>query len=501
MNLGTFTVGEITILLLIPSPLLYFFFRVINSPKQPPLPPGPYPWPIVGNLFQIGKDAHIRLAEMAQLHGPLMSLRLGQRTLIVGSSSAAALQILKTHDHVLSARDVSRALQDKEPTVYNMNLLFTSESGDGCRYLRNLYTSKLFSSKALESRAKLREEKVMEMVKYISSKGGKEDIVIKNVMSIIATNILGNTLLSIDLLDFEGNGIGAGIKDCVRRLATLGMKPPLADLFPILGRWGYEDWYKQVMHIIEEEFGTIWKDILQRKRKESNISSDLKDFTDFLIEKGFTNQHINALMEELFSAGTDSISLTTEWFVAELLRNQEVMQKAKDEVMKKIDGNVVKESDLVHLPFLEACFKETLRLHPPAPLLLPHKATQTCEVMGYTIPKDSQILVNVWAISRDPKIWDDPLNFKPERFIGSKLTYKGKDFEYLPFGGGRRMCPADAMASKTILLTVASLILNFDWFLPSMNHGDIDMDEEMDIPMRKKESLHVTLKLREQFKN
>ncbi|KAI3757390.1 hypothetical protein L6452_04927 [Arctium lappa] len=204
-------------------------------------------------------------------------------------------------------------------------------------------------------------------------------------------------------------------------------------------------------------------------------------------------------IKELFSAGTDSIALTTEWFIAELLRNQEAMQKARDEVMKKIDGNVVKESDLVHLPFLEACFKETLRLHPPAPLLLPHKAPQTCEVMGYTVPKDSQILVNVWAIGRDPKIWDDPLNFKPERFIGSKLNYKGKDFEYLPFGGGRRMCPADAMASKIILLTVASLILNFDWFLPSMNHGEIDMGDEMAIPMRKKEPLHVTFKLREKF--
>lgn len=95
--------------------------------------------------------------------------------------------------------------------------------------------------------------------------------------------------------------------------------------------------------------------------------------------------------------------MTTEWFIVELLRNQEVMQKACDEVMNQIDGNVVKQSDLVGLPFLEACFKETLRLHPPGPLILPHKAIQTCEVMGYTIPKDSQIMVNVWAINRDPE--------------------------------------------------------------------------------------------------
>ncbi|KAJ9546259.1 hypothetical protein OSB04_025966 [Centaurea solstitialis] len=499
MNLETLTVKEIIIIiLLIPLPLLYFFFRLItNSSKQPPLPPGPYPWPIVGNLFQLKNDAHIRLTEMARVHGPLMSLRLGQRTVIVGTSSAAAQQILKTHDHALSARDVSRAIQDIEPTVYNTNLTFTAESGDGCRNLRNLYTSKLFSSNALESRVKVREGKITEMVKYISSKGGEEDVIIKDVMVVTMINIMGNMLLSMDLVDFEGNGIGAGIKGYARKLATLGMKPPLADLFPILGRWGCEDWYKQVMDVVQEEFGNIWKDILQMKRNGSNnVSSDLQDFSDFLIEKGFTNQEINPMIQELFSAGTDSITFTTEWFIAELLRNQEAMQKAKDEIMKNIDGNVVKDSDLAHLPFLEACFKETLRLHPVAPLLLPHKATQTCEVMGYTIPKDSQILVNVWAISRDPNIWDDPWSFKPERFIGSKLNYKGKDFEYLPFGGGRRMCPADAMASKTILLTIASLILNFDWFPPSMNHGGIDMVEELDIPMRKKEPLHVTFKIR-----
>ncbi|KAL7583763.1 hypothetical protein Lser_V15G43087 [Lactuca serriola] len=503
MNLESVRMREM-MMFLIPWSLLYFFFfffRMIRSSKELPLPPGPYAWPIVGNLFQIGKNAHVRLAEMAQVHGPLMSLRLGQQILIVGSSSSAASEILKTHDHVLAGRDVPRVLQGKESTVHNMNLVFTSETDDSWRKIRNLYTSKIFSSKAMESRADMREKKVMEMVKYIASKGDS-NIGIKDVMLVTSTNIIGNTSLSMDLVDFEGNGIGAGIKDSVRRLSSLGTQAQLADLYPIFGRWDLLGWKKQVMQIIEQELGPIWEVIIEKKRNGSNTSSYLKDFTDILIEKGCTHQQINALMEELFSAGTESIGFTTEWFVAELLRNQEVMQKARDEVLKTIDGNVVKESDLVHLPFLEACFKETLRLHPPAPLLLPHRAMQTCEVMGYTIPKDSQLLVNVWAISRDPKIWDDPSDFKPERFIGSKLSYNGKDFEYLPFGAGRRMCPGEAMASKTILLAVASLILNFDWFLVNnnFNPADLNMDEASDFPVHKKEPLHVTLKLRQQFK-
>ncbi|KAJ9546257.1 hypothetical protein OSB04_025964 [Centaurea solstitialis] len=482
MNLAMITLGEILILILLPLPLLYFFFRLItNSPKRPPLPPGPFPWPIVGSLFQIKTNAHIRISEMARLHGPLMSLRLGHRTVIVGSSPAAARELLKTHDHVLSGRNVSPLLHHNKQTVYNMNLNFSSD--DNYRPLRNIYTSKLFSTRALESRVKTREDKVMEMVKYIGSKNGEEDVNIRDLMFVTAVNILGNTLLSMDLVDFEGNGIGPGVKDSVRRIATLALTPQLADLYPILSRWDFGNWCKQIVYIIEEELGSIWKDSLQRKRNGSNVSSDLQDFSDILIEKGFTNQQINAILEELLTAGTDTMTLITEWFVTELLKNQEVMRKARNEVMEKIDGNVVKETDLVHLPILEACLKETLRLHPPAPLLLPHRAIEACEIMGYTIPKDSQIWVNVWAIGRDPEIWDDPLDFKPERFIGSKLNYKGKDFEFLPFGSGRRMCPGEAMASKTILLSVASLILNFDWFLPNMNAP--------------KEPLQVTFKVRE----
>ncbi|XP_076940399.1 putative (S)-N-methylcoclaurine 3'-hydroxylase isozyme 2 [Bidens hawaiensis] len=506
MNLETITTREI-IILLIPWPLMFIFIRMIinriSSKYYPPLPPGPYPWPIIGNIFQIGrKNTHVHLCKMSELYGPLISLRIGQRVLVVASSSAAASEILRTHDDVLSGRDVSRLLQDKKPTVHNMNLVFTSECDDNWRFLRNIYKTELLSGKALESNATMREEKVIEMVKYLASKEG-EDIVIKDVMFVTAMNILGNASLSIDLVDYEGNGIGSGVMDAVRRLVMMIAQPQLPDMFPILGPWDLQDWYKQVMHIIEHDLGSVWEDSIQKKRSRGDFGSSSKDFVDILIEKGFSNQQINALMEELFAAGTETTSLTIEWFVAELLKNKAAMQKVRDEVMKQISGNVVKESDLVRLPYLEACFKETLRLHPAGPLLIPRKAIETCEVMGYTIPKDIQILVNVWAINRDPKIWDDPLKFKPERFIGSNVSYKGNDFGYLPFGSGRRMCPGETMASKLILLTVASLIFNFDWYIPgNINPMEINMDEEMDIAMYKKEPLHVIFKINNgHFKN
>ncbi|KAL4557628.1 hypothetical protein LXL04_035813 [Taraxacum kok-saghyz] len=268
-ELGRVTIAQM-IMFLIPCPLLFFFFFFLTrnkSSKELPLPPGPYPWPIVGNLYQMGKNTHIRLAEMAQVYGPLMSLRLGQRILIVGSSPAAASEILKTHDRALSGGSVSVLLQGS--AVHNMNLVFSTETSDEWRKIRNLYASKIFSSEAMESRADMRENKVMEMVKYIGSIGG-ENISIKDVMLVTATNIIGNTTLSMDLVDFEGNGIGAGIKGSVRRLSSLGAQQPLADKYPIFGRWDIQGWTKQVIHIIEQELGTIWDNILQTKRNGTN---------------------------------------------------------------------------------------------------------------------------------------------------------------------------------------------------------------------------------------
>ena len=148
------------------------------------------------------------------------------------------------------------------------------------------------------------------------------------------------------------------------------------------------------------------------------------------------------------------------------------------------------ESHLPKLSYFQACAKETLRLHPPVPFLLPHRAVESCQVRNYTIPKDSQVLVNIWAIGRAPKYWKDPLVLKPERFLESSLDFKGNDFEFLPFGAGRRICPGLSMAAKHAPLVVASLIHLCDWSLP---HGKgpkyLDMSEKFGITLLKEEPL------------
>lgn len=173
------------------------------------------------------------------------------------------------------------------------------------------------------------------------------------------------------------------------------------------------------------------------------------------------------------------------------------MSKLRAELDSKIGpNNMVRDSDVAHLPYLEACIKEALRLYPPGPLLLPHKALETCHVMGFTVPKGSVVFVNTWAIGRDPKVWDEPMRFEPERFLKNGKDFLG-DFEFLPFSAGRRVCLGVPSAVRQIAYVLGSLVHTFDWTLPKgMEASQIDMSERLLLTMRKKVPLKLIPKVR-----
>lgn len=185
--------------------------------------------------------------------------------------------------------------------------------------------------------------------------------------------------------------------------------------------------------------------------------------------------------------------------MTELVRHKEVMSKVVEEIKREINSDTITDSQLSNLPYLQASIKEAMRLHPPVPLLLPHMAAETCEVMNYTIPKNSKIFVNLWAMGRDPKVWDDPLSFKPERFIGSKVDFKGQDFELLPFGSGRRMCPGMPSGVKSVQLILASLIREFDLVLPDdVDPLKLDMNDKFGIALRMEKPLKLLFRQKQE---
>ncbi|KAE8679038.1 Cytochrome P450 71D18 [Hibiscus syriacus] len=150
----------------------------------------------------------------------------------------------------------------------------------------------------------------------------------------------------------------------------------------------------------------------------------------------------------------------------------------------------VDEARLKELKYLSLVIKETFRLHPPFPLLLPRESRVDCEVNGYQVPCKTKIIINAWAIARDPKHWNEPETFYPERFLNNSIDFKGTDLEFIPFGAGRRMCPGISFALPNVELPLAKLLFHFDWEHPSgMNHQNLDMTEIFGVTMRRKDDL------------
>lgn len=194
----------------------------------------------------------------------------------------------------------------------------------------------------------------------------------------------------------------------------------------------------------------------------------------------------------MFIAGTDTTASVLEWAIAELARNPTIMKKAQEEIREVVGKkSKIDSDDIVKMEYLKSVIKESLRVHPPAPLLLPRETSEMVKLGGYCIPSKTRVFFNVWAIQRDPKIWENPEEFIPERFMNNPVDFKGQECHFLPFGGGRRICPGMNFAFASIEYVLANLLHSFDWKLPddSMMAQDVDMSEDMGLALIKKHPL------------
>jgi cytochrome P450 len=184
-------------------------------------------------------------------------------------------------------------------------------------------------------------------------------------------------------------------------------------------------------------------------------------------------------MQDLIAGGTESSAMTAEWAMSEILKKPEVFSNATEELDRVVgQGRWVTEEDIPSLPYVEAIVKETMRLHPVAPMLAPRLSREDASIGGYDIPVGTRVLVSVWSIGRDPALWDAPEEFIPERFLDSKIDVKGQDYELLPFGSGRTMCPGYSLGLKVIQVSLANLLHGFEWRLPDgVAAEELNMEE------------------------
>nr|XP_043625291.1 cytochrome P450 76T24-like [Erigeron canadensis] len=462
------------------------------------LPPGPYPLPIIGSIFKLGKKPHHSLRTLSITYGPLMSLKLGNTRMIVVSSQEIAKEFFLKHDISFSSRSIPHAADTDNRSKISMIWL---PVGDQWRRLRRICKENLFSVRQLDASKHLRQEKVQELLDYVQEclDNGKAVNVGQTATTTIL-NILSNFIFSIDIAEYDSES-SQDFKELVWGLMEVGGTPNITDYFHFLRPFDPQGLQKRailygvkLMAIFEQHVGQRLKARADSCSPDSSSSS--KDLTDVLLDiskkekSSISLDDIRNLLFDLFLAGTDTTSSTLEWAMAELIHNPEKMSKARcelKEVIGKENGSTyIEESDIPRLPYLQAIVKETLRLHPPVTFLVPHKAINDVEVQGYVVPKDAQILCNLWAMGQDQNVWRDPQRFEPERFLNVGVDYKGQDFGLIPFGAGRRMCPGLPLADRMLHLLLGSLIYKFDWKIEGgIRPQDMDMSDKFGFTLHK----------------
>lgn len=293
--------------------------------------------------------------------------------------------------------------------------------------------------------------------------------------------------------------------DLIVKTNKLALGTDVGDLFPSLKVVSRISGLRQKMMKVHKETDEILGSILE-EHKQKFESGDQReevkeDFVDVLLRVqksmdygvSLTDDNIKGVLFDIFGGGSDTSSTIVEWAMAELIRSPKIIERAQAEVrtLCNEEGNV-NESRLDELKYLQAIVKETLRLHPSFPLLIPRECREECKIHGYDIPKKARIMVNAWAIGRDPEYWDKPEVFDPDRFLQSNIEYKGNNFEYIPFSSGRRICPGIEFAEPNMLLPLAQLLFHFDWKLAGdMKPEELDMDENVGVSVKRKNDLEM----------
>ncbi|XBI33478.1 hypothetical protein VPH35_056806 [Triticum aestivum] len=447
------------LLLLLALVSLVLFTRRLSN-KGLKLPPGPARVPILGDLHQLGVLPHRSLRDLARKHGPVMQLQLGTVRTVVVSSAEAAREVMKMHDEDCCTRPVSPGMKRLS---YGLKNVCFAPYGAYWHAMRKFFVVELFG------RAPCRGS--------MAFMPASEPVALKEHILSLADGI-------IDMLGFgemynsdkfpHHKNLGHVLEEAIHVQASFSAE----DYFPnIIGRL-----VDQITGLasrrerIFKQLDTFFEIIIEQHLDPQRVEPRNGDLVDHLIDLwkdnsgtlNITRDHVKGNIFGTFIGGSDTTSATILWAMAELIRNPRLLERVQEEISAVVgDNERVRPDDLAKLVYLKMVVKETLRLHPPATMLLPREAMRDIRIGGYDVLAKTRIYVNVWAIGRDPASWpDEPEEFKLERFETSEIDFKGGHFELIPFGAGRRICPALSMSTATMEFTLANLLYSFKWALP-----------------------------------
>ncbi|KAG0600319.1 hypothetical protein M758_11G023900 [Ceratodon purpureus] len=479
--------------------VLFCLVKVVGGRRSAKLPPGPKALPLIGNLHQVSELSHRTLWDMAKQYGPIMYLQMGVNPLVVVSSADAAQEFCKVQDKAWSGRPTTIAGKIFSNNYRN---IVHAPNGSHWRHMRKICTTELFTPKRLESFRAPRTEEFSQMVRsiYEDSIAGKP-VKLTVKLGHLATNNITRMLLGKRFFgtDVEGQMEAHRFKELIFKLFHISTIVMVGDFLPWL-KWATDAFgYPGLMRQVKSDMDACLQQFIDVKK--AGGSSMREDFVDLLLaQPNDTNtgrlddDAINGVIQDMLLAGTDTSSNTVEWAIAELLRNPNCMHKLQSELDEVVGKDqIVSETDIANLPYLQAVTKEILRLYPPAPLDLPHASIEPSTVWGYELPAQTQLFVNLYAIQRDPKVWDRPDQFDPQRFLDRpEVGMGGNHFGLIPFGAGRRQCPGMPLGILFVQLGIARLAQSFDFTLPdAQDPSSLDMTEKFGITMPRKNPLTV----------
>ncbi|XP_040990266.1 labd-13Z-ene-9,15,16-triol synthase, chloroplastic-like [Juglans microcarpa x Juglans regia] len=467
--------------------VLWFLWKAKKSRNAgPPLPPGPRGLPLVGYLPFLRADLHRQFEELAGIYGPIYKVWLGKKLCVVVNSPSLVKEVVRDQDAIFANRDPPIAVLAS--SFRGADIVFLPHGPDW-KKLRKIFVREMLSNTNLDRSYALRREEVRKSIKNVYEKIGTPidfgELAFLTVISAIMSMLWGGTQGGV-----EGVHFGAELKTLLADLMVVFGAPNVSDFFPVLARFdlqGYEKRAKSIFGWIERILDSVIekrRNLVEAKEEGpgSRMNEQRKDFLQILLElterdDAATSLCINqvkaVLMDTMVGASETTVTMV-EWVMAELMEHPELMEKVLEELTEVVGlDNLVEETHLPKLRYLDAVIKETFRLHVPLPFIVPRRPSQSSTIGGYCIPKDTRVMINVWAIHRDPKIWDSPLEFQPERFLNSKWDYSGNNFHYLPFGSGRRIRAGLPLGERTLIYIIASFLHAYEWKLPQDTEQDL----------------------------
>ncbi|KZV18411.1 isoflavone 2'-hydroxylase-like [Dorcoceras hygrometricum] len=485
---------------LVSNALLFFFVYLVYKSlarRRYRLPPSPaVSFPIIGHLHLLKHPLHRRLHQLSRISGgQILYLKLGVRRAIVVSSVDLVEECLAKNDTIFANRP--HLLVDKY-VGYNHRTISGSSYGDHWRSLRRIVAQDLLSVARLNGFLHIRAEEIRHLLAGLekASRNGFSKVGLRARLSELSFNVVVRMIAGKRYFTQEKEGEQRGFLEMIKQVFEIAQTSNPQDFLPFLQWIDYGGFKKKIIPLSKELDG-LFQSLVDEHRveKKNTMIGHLNQINNSIF------QHLTLQLatpcihntQNMILAGTDTSSVTVEWAMSLLVNHPHVLEKARKELDSQVGlHRLIDEEDLPNLPYLRSIISETFRLFPPGPLLIPHQSSEDCVVGGYDIPRGTMLLINVWAVHRDPDVWEQPTIFNPDRFEGKdQLDQK---YKLLPFGVGKRACPGLGLGQRTVGLALGSLIQCFEWERTTVE--EVDLHEGLGLTMPKLNPLEVMCKPR-----